>query len=146
MATAAKIAMPRMTIRREDGSRSEVTIPTRDRPTSRIGNSMTSPNARNSVVTKSKYEPAVISGWRSVVEKLTRNWAANGRTMQAMHDAEGEEEQGDRDPRSGRAPFARGQARRDERPALVEQDRHRQDDPDHDRDLDLDDERVAQAR
>src|SRR6185369_7907422 len=85
VATAAKTAMPRMTIRRDDASRCEVTIPTRERPTSRIGNSITSPNTRNRVVTKSKYEPAVISGWRSVVEKLTRNWAANDRTIQAMN-------------------------------------------------------------
>ena len=56
-------------------------MPTRDSPYSRIGNSITSPNARNIVVTKSKYEPAVISGCRSGVVKPSRNDAAYGRTM-----------------------------------------------------------------
>ena len=51
---AANIAIPRIAIRRARFRRSEVTIPTRDRPNSRIGNSMTRPNARNIVVTKSK--------------------------------------------------------------------------------------------
>ena len=37
-------------------------MPTRDRPTSRIGNSITSPKTRNIVVTKSKYGPAAIGG------------------------------------------------------------------------------------
>ena len=34
---------------------------------------------------------------------------------------------------------------RDERPELVQQDRHREDDADDQRDLDLDDERVTDA-
>ena len=45
-------------------SRAEVTIPTRDRATSTIGNSIRSPNARNIVVTKSKY-----GGGREVVDE-----------------------------------------------------------------------------
>ena len=49
-------------------------MPTRDRPTSRIGNSMTSPNTRNIVVTKSKYGPAAESVDEDVVgPKLNRN-------------------------------------------------------------------------
>ena len=51
---AAKIAIPRIAIRRARFSRSEVTMFTRDSPNSRIGNSRTRPNARNIVVTKSK--------------------------------------------------------------------------------------------
>src|SRR3954447_3577449 len=65
VATAAKIAIPRITIRRDALRRAEDRMPTRDRPMSRIGNSMINPNARNIVVTKSKYDPAVMSGWRS---------------------------------------------------------------------------------
>ena len=42
-------------------------MPTLDRPTSRIGNSMISPNTRNSVVTKSKYGPAAGRGDEDVV-------------------------------------------------------------------------------
>ena len=55
----------------------------------------------------------------------------------------GEEQERHRDPRSDGAALVRRQSGRDERPELVEQDGHREDDPDDQRDLDLDDERVA---
>ena len=79
-------------------SRCEVTIPTLDRPTSRIGNSITSPNARNIVVTKSKYGPAAMSGDEVIVREAEEE---RGRVRQdevGDGDAEGEEEQGERDP------------------------------------------------
>src|SRR5436190_218121 len=82
--TAAKIEMPRMIIRREPLSRSDVTIPTRDRPTSRIGNSMINPNTRNSVVTKSKYGPAAGRATSLSSVKLNRNAIAYGRMKYAM--------------------------------------------------------------
>src|SRR3954453_7451983 len=78
VAAAAKIAIPRIAIRRESLSRFDVTMPTRDRPYRRIGNSMIRPNTRNSIVTKSKYGPAVISGFRYWLENWSRNWTANG--------------------------------------------------------------------
>ena len=99
VATAEKIAMPRITIRREDASRSEVTMPTRDSPTRRIGNSMTRPNARNIVVTKSKYGPAADQGCEVVVVKLNRNVDRVRQDEVGDDDAEGEEEQRHRDPR-----------------------------------------------
>ena len=68
-------------MRRDGRSRADVTIPTRDSPTSRIGNSIMSPNARNIVVTKSKYGPAAIVGDSVVVVKPSRNGAAYGRMM-----------------------------------------------------------------
>ena len=55
-------------------------MPTRARPYSRIGNSMTSPKARNVVVTKSKYGPAAtFSTSRSSLNEY-RNCSAYGRT------------------------------------------------------------------
>ena len=45
-------------------------------------------------------------------------------------DAQGEEEQGQRDPGPDGLALRRGEARGDERPDLVEDHRHRQDDPD----------------
>ena len=86
-----------------------------------------------------------MSGCRSSVVKLMRNWAANGRTMQAMpvpsaKNTRASGIQGRADRRSlGRQPG------RHERPQLVEEHGHREDDADHDRDLELDDERVAET-
>ena len=54
-------------------------IPTLASSTSTIGYSITRPKTRKSVVTKPKYSLAVISGWRSGDEKLSRNVEANGR-------------------------------------------------------------------
>ena len=77
--------------------------------------------------------------------KLIRNVVAYGRTIQAMNVPSAKKKSAiGIHGRAVRRSLGR-QAGRDERPDLVEQDRHRQDDPDHDRDLDLDDERVAQA-
>ena len=78
--TAAKIAIPKMTIRRAEASRCDVMMPTLERPTSRIGNSITRPNARNIVVTKSKYWPAAGRAWSVSSVKLKRKVIANGRT------------------------------------------------------------------
>ena len=90
----------------------EVTIPTRDSPTSRIGNSMTRPKARNIVVTKSKYWPAaeVAPGASSSV-KLSRNWMRVRQDDVGDDDPEGEEDQRQRDPRPDRLALARRQAR-----------------------------------
>ena len=96
VATAEKMAIPRITNRRDARSRSEVRIPTRDRPTSRIGNSMTSPKARNIVVTKSKYGPAA-SALTSV-----------GREAEQERDRERQDDVGDRRRRARRTPARAG--------------------------------------
>ena len=49
--------------------------------------------------------------------------------------AEREEQQRDRDPRPDGPPLGVGQAGRDERPQLLQDHRHREDDPGDDRDL-----------
>ena len=51
---AEKIAIPRMTYRRDRDSRYELMIPTFERRTRTIGNSIVRPKARNSVPTKPK--------------------------------------------------------------------------------------------
>ena len=97
------------------------------------------------MVTKSKYGPAVMSACEVLVDsKLIRNPAAYGSTNQAIPTPSAKKNKRDRDPRPRGSSFAGRQPGRDERPELVEQDRHGQDDPDHDRDLDLDDEGVAE--
>ena len=132
-----------MTIRRDAVSRAELMIPTRDSAYRTIGNSISSPNTRNIVVTKSKYGGRREVGDEDVVREARRKRIANGRI-----------DVGDRTPRAkknsasgihGRsgAVLRRREARRDERPQLVQQDRHRQDDPDHDRDPERDREAVA---
>ena len=105
---------------------------------------MIRPNTRNRVVTKSKYGPA--AGWATQVVVGEAEQELDRERQDDVGDdhADREEERGPAGS-TGRTSLAlvRGQAGRDERPELVEQDRHREDDPDHDRDLDLDDERVA---
>ena len=113
-------------------SRSEVTMPTRDSPTRTIGNSMIIPKTRNIVVTKSKYGPA--ANWaRDVVRERRAGRSARtaGRDRPARPpwrrtaSASGIH---------GRTVFRSAGVRPgcDERPDLVQQDRHRQDDPDDD--------------
>ena len=52
--TVANTAMPRITYRRAERRRCDVTIPIRDRMNSTIGNCMVNPNARNIVLTNPK--------------------------------------------------------------------------------------------
>ena len=104
VATAAKMAMPRIDVAaRARAAGREVRMPTRDRPTRRIGNSMTSPNARNIVVTKSKYGPAAMfaTSWPSL--KLSRNCSRERQDDEAIADAEREEERAPAGPRAGRS-------------------------------------------
>ena len=98
-ATAAKIAIaedrhpargaqPRPTSR----------CPTRDRPNSRIGNSMIRPNTRNIVVTKSKYGPAA---------RLRRR-ASSSVKLKQERDRERQDEVGDRRRRARRTAARAG--------------------------------------
>ncbi len=116
---------------------------TRDRANRTIGNSMVSPNARNSVVTKSKYGPAASELTRVVARETEQELHGVGQDHVGDRTAQGEEEQRHREPRSDDPALLLGEPRRDERPELVEDHRHRQDDPDDDRDLHRDEERVA---
>jgi len=76
----AKMAMPRMICRRAPDRSRDDTMFTRDRPNSRIGNSMISPNTRNIVVTKSKYGPAARFATSTSSVNASRNWVAGART------------------------------------------------------------------
>src|SRR4029078_12767949 len=49
VATAAKIAIPRITLRRDDRSRADVRIPTRDSAARTVGNSISTRNASTHV-------------------------------------------------------------------------------------------------
>ena len=122
-------------------------MPTRDRPTRRIGNSMISPKARNIVVTKSKYGPAAML----LDDRVVGEAEQERRPRTAARCRRSSTPRAKKNSASGihgrMAPRSVGvRPGRDECPDLVEQDRHREDDPDDDRDLELDDERVARAR
>ena len=121
-------------------------MPTRDSPTSRIGNSITRPKTRNIVVTKSKYGPAAMFATSVLVREAQQERDRVRQDHVRDPDPEREEEQRERDPRADGLPLRWRQAGRDERPDLVKQDRHRQDDPDDDRDPQLDREPIARAR
>ena len=97
--------------RREDASRAEVTIPTRDRPYSRIGNSMIRPKARNIVVTKSKYGPAAMLRDQVLAREAEQELDRVRQDEVREPDPEREEHERDRDPRPDGPSLARRSAR-----------------------------------
>src|SRR4029079_3711242 len=74
----------RNAIRRHDRSWAEDTTFARDSPYRTIGNSSTRPNARNIVVTKSKYGPAAGAAMRRPPVNDSRNPIANGSTTEGI--------------------------------------------------------------
>ena len=144
VATAAKIAMPRMIIRRDVRSRCRGHDP--DPRQAEQQDRELHDQAEHQEQGRHEVEVRPGGGLRrrgTSSVKPNRNCDRERQDDVGDRHAEREEEQGERDPRPDGPPFGGRQAGRDERPELVEQDRHREDDPDDDRDLDLDDERVA---
>ena len=124
----------------------EVTIPTRDRPTSRIGNSIRRAKARNIVVTKSKYSRAVRSGFNSGVWKDSRKAVANGQDDVGDRRRRSRRRRAQPESRAGSPGVPSGQAGGDEAPELPQDHRHPQDDAGDQRDPDPDRERDRRRR
>ena len=137
-----------MIIRRDERSRAERDDPDQGQPEQddrELHRSARRPGTASSRSRSTASAASQVTSWSSVKPSRKR-------------DRERQDDVGDRRRRSRRSSRASGihgrsvlrslggQAGRDERPELVQQDRHRQDDPDHERDLELDEERVARAR